>query len=126
MHNIDNLTDMFDVLCFETLNLKAMQRLWGRKISDLAFGEFLQILEWIATKKGKQLVFIDPWYPSTKTCHNCGHVLDKLDLNVRQWRCPSCQKINGRDENASLNIKAVGSSTAGVRDVRQAQLAISV
>jgi putative transposase len=119
------LTDMFDVLCFETLNLKAMQRLWGRKVSDLAFGEFLQILEWIATKKGKKIVFIDPWYPSTKTCNNCNHVLDKLDLNIREWRCPSCHKINARDENASINIKRVGSSTLGVGDVRQAQPAIS-
>ena len=96
-----DLTNKFDVLCFETLNLKGMQRLWGRKISDLAFGEFLQILEWIAKKKGKQLVFIDQWYPSTKTCSNCGHVLEKLDLSVREWRCPSCQSVNGRDENAA-------------------------
>lgn len=119
------LTDMFDVLCFETLNLKAMQRLWGRKVSDLAFGEFLQVLEWVATKKGKQLVFIEPWYPSTKTCHNCNHVLDKLDLNIREWRCVSCQKVNSRDANASLNIKRVGSSTLGLGDVRRSLTAIS-
>ena len=56
------LTDKFNILCFETLNLKGMQRLWGRKISDLALGEFLQILEWVAKKKGKQLVFVDRWY----------------------------------------------------------------
>jgi putative transposase len=98
-----DLTNWFDVLCFETLNLKGMQRLWGRKISDLAFGEFLQILEWVAKKKGKQVVFIDRWYPSSKTCSECGHVLDKLDLSVREWRCPSCGSINGRDENAAKN-----------------------
>lgn len=51
-----DLTNNFDVLCFETLNLKGMHCLWGRKISDLAFGEFLQILEWVAKKKGKQVV----------------------------------------------------------------------
>jgi putative transposase len=62
------LTDKFDVLCFETLNLKGMQQLWGRKIDDLALREFLQILEWIAKKKGKLLVYIDQWYPSSKTC----------------------------------------------------------
>jgi len=115
------LTDRFDVLCFETLNLKGMQRLWGRKISDLAFGEFLQILEWIATKKGKLVVSIDQWYPSSKTCSNCGHVLDSLDLSVREWRCPSCQSVNGRDENAAQNIKTVGASTVGLGSVRQAQ-----
>jgi putative transposase len=119
------LTNRFDVLCFETLNLKGMQRLWGRKISDLAFGEFLLILEWVAAKKGKQVVFIDPWYPSSKTCSGCGHVLEKLDLSVRRWRCPSCHAENDRDENAAWNIKTVGASTVRVGDVRQAQLAIS-
>lgn len=121
-----DLTNQFDVLCFETLNLKGMQCLWGRKISDLAFGEFLQILEWVATKKGKQVVFIDQWYPSSKTCSNCGHVLKELDLSVREWRCPSCQSINGRDENAAKNIFAVGVSTLKLGDVRQATPAIAV
>lgn len=120
------LTDKFDVLCFETLNLKGMQRLWGRKISDLAFGELLQILEWVAKNKNKLVVFIDPWYPSSKTCSSCGHILENLDLSIRRWRCPSCQSENDRDGNASLNIKRVGSSTLGVGDVRQSQTAISV
>ena len=120
------LTDKFDVLCFETLNLKGMQRLWGRKISDLAFGEFLQILEWVAKKKNKQVVYIDQWYPSSKTCSHCGHILEKLDLSVRQWRCPSCQSINGRDENAAINIQMVGASTIGLGDVRLATPAIAV
>ena len=120
------LTNQFDVLCFETLNLKGMQRLWGRKVSDLAFREFLQILEWVATKKNKQIVFVDRWYPSTKTCYTCKHVLESLDLSVRVWRCPSCLGINGRDENAAKNICAVGASTAGVGDVRQSEAAIAV
>jgi putative transposase len=120
------LIDRFDVLCFETLNLKGMQRLWGRKISDLAFGEFLKILEWVAQKKDKQVIFIDRWYPSSKTCSNCGHVLTELDLSITQWRCPSCQSVNGRDENAAKNICAVGTSTAKLGDVRQALPAIAV
>ena len=81
------LTNKFDVLCFETLNLKGMQRLWGRKVNDLALGDFLQILEWIANKKGKRVIYIDPWYPSSKTCSCCGFVLDELELSVRRWRC---------------------------------------
>ncbi|MDD1418081.1 transposase [Dolichospermum sp. ST_sed1] len=120
------LTDKFDVLCFETLNLKGMQRLWGRKISDLAFCEFLQIVEWVAKKEQKQVIFVDKWYPSSKTCSGCGHVLEKLDLSVREWRCPSCQSINGRDENAAKNIKMVGASTIGLGDVRLATPAIAV
>ena len=121
-----DITDRFDVVCFETLNLKGMQRLWGRKISDLAFGEFLQILEWVAKKKDKQIVFIDRWYPSSKTCSNCGHVLKELDLSIREWRCPSCQSVNGRDQNAAKNICAVGASTVKLGDVRQALPAIAV
>jgi putative transposase len=120
------LTDKFDVLFFETLNLKGMQRLWGRKISDLAFGEFLQILEWVATKKGKQVVFIDRWYPSSKTCSHCGQVLKELAIDVREWRCPSCQSVNGRDENAAINIQMVGASTIGLGDVRRATPAVTV
>ncbi len=103
-----------------------MQQLWGRKVSDLAFGNFLQILEWVARKKRKEVVYIDRWYPSSKTCSCCGHVLDELDLSVRRWRCPSCQSENDRDENASINIKRVGASTRGLGDVRQAQLAVPV
>jgi putative transposase len=120
-----DLTNRFDVLCFETLNLKGMQRLWGRKISDLAFGEFLQILEWVAKNKDKQVVFIERWYPSSKTCFHCGHVLEKLDLSIREWRCPSCQSVNGRDENAAKNIQAVGASTVRLGDVRRAVPAIA-
>ncbi|HEY9744257.1 MAG TPA: RNA-guided endonuclease TnpB family protein [Coleofasciculaceae cyanobacterium] len=120
------LTNKFDVLCFETLNLKGMQRLWGRKINDLALGDFLQILEWVAKKKGKRVICIDPWYPSTKTCSCCGHILDELDLCVRRWRCPSCHSVNDRDENAAINICAVGASTVQLGDVRQVMPAITV
>lgn len=123
---VQGLTNRFDVLCFETLNLKGMQCLWGRKISDLAFGEFLQILEWVAKKKGKQVVYIDRWYPSSKTCNSCNHILESLDLSIREWRCPSCQNVNGRDENAAKNIQMVGASTIGLGDIRQAMPAIAV
>ncbi|MFN6537617.1 MAG: RNA-guided endonuclease InsQ/TnpB family protein [Nostoc sp. EkiNYC01] len=121
-----SLTNRFDVLCFETLNLKGMKRLWGRKVSDLALRDFLDILEWQALKKGKLVVYIDQWYPSSKTCSCCGHVLETLDLSVREWRCPSCQSVNGRDENAAKNIQAVGASTVSLGDVRQSQTAIAV
>ena len=120
------LTNKFDVLCFETLNLKGMKRLWGRKVSDLALREFLNILEWLALKKRKLVVYIDQWYPSSKTCSCCGHVLESCDLSVREWRCPSCQSVNGRDENASKNIQTVGASMVGLGDVSRAVPAIAV
>lgn len=121
-----DLTDKFDTLYFETLNLKGMQRLWGRKIGDLAFREFLQILEWVAKKKGKTVAYIDRWFPSSKTCSNCGYISESLDLSIRQWRCPSCQSVNDRDGNAAVNIQMVGISTIGLGDVRQALPAIPV
>ncbi|MEZ2285716.1 zinc ribbon domain-containing protein, partial [Microcoleus sp.] len=81
--------------------------------------------EWVAKKKNKVVVFIGQWYPSSKTCRECGQVLEKLDLSVREWRCPSCQSVNGRDENAAKNIQAVGASTVSLGDVRQASPAIT-
>lgn len=120
------LTDMFDVLYFEDLNLKGMQRLWGRKVNDLAFGEFLQILQWVAKKKGKVVQFIDRWFPSSKICNHCGYLLEKLSLETRYWRCPSCSNLNDRDDNASKNIKAAGASSADPGgDVRRATPAVA-
>jgi putative transposase len=120
------LTDKFDYLFFETLNLKAMQRLWGRKIGDLAMSEFLKILDWVATKKGKTVSYIDRWYPSTKTCSECNFVIDNIGLNERYWVCPSCSTKHGRDRNASRVIQKVGASTLGLGDVSQFQTAIAV
>lgn len=120
------LTDQYDHLFFETLNIDSMKRLWGRKVSDLALSEFLGILQWVAKKKGKTVGFIDRWYPSSKTCSHCGHIHKELELSDRLWRCPSCHSVNDRDENAAVNIKVVGASTAGLGDVRQAPLAIAV
>ena len=134
------LTDKFDYLYFETLNLKGMQRLWGRKISDLAFSEFLTILEYVAEKKNKVVSYIDQWYPSTKTCSACDYVLDELPLDTRYWSCPNCSTKHGRDENASVNIlkvasgevsspacddRRVGASTLRVGDLSQPSVAIS-
>lgn len=112
------LTDKYDVLCFETLRLDGMKRLWGRKVSDLGFASFLEVLRWIADKKGKQVAFIDPWYPSSKTCSFCGEVRDKLPLEVRRWRC-QCGAEHDRDTNACANILRVGASTLELGDVRQ-------
>ena len=120
------LTDKFDFLYFETLNLKGMQRLWGRKVSDLAFSEFLKILEYVAEKKNKVVSYIGQWYPSSKTCSVCDHVIDKLPLNIRYWQCPSCFAKHGRDLNASVNILRVGTSTQRLGDVSQPKVAISV
>ena len=122
------LTDKFDYLFFETLNLKGMKRLWGRKISDLAMKEFLKIMDFVAAKKGKVVSYIDRWYPSSKECSECHHVLDKLPLDIRYWvgPNPSCNARHGRDSNASLNIKRAGLQSLGLDGVRQSQTATVV
>ncbi|WP_441373251.1 zinc ribbon domain-containing protein [Zarconia navalis] len=48
------------------------------------------------------------WFPSSKRCSNCGHVVEKLPLDIRQWKCPSCGQAHDRDVNASINILAAG------------------
>ena len=97
----------YDVLCFETLNIKAMQRLWGRKISDLGFADFLTKLKHIANKTGKTVVQIDKWLPSSKTCSACGTVKDNLELRDRTFRC-GCGFVADRDYNAAINIHRWG------------------
>jgi len=111
----NELTDRYDYLFFEDLNLKGMQRLWGRKVSDLAFSTFLNILKYVAEKKGKVVSLIGRYFPSSKICSHCGCVNSNLSLNDRRWRCPDCYEIVDRDENASVNILREGaSSLAGV------------
>jgi putative transposase len=112
------LTDRYDYLFFETLNLKGMQRLWGRKVSDLAFGTFLHVLTWVATKKGKTVASIDRFFPSSKVCQHCGCINEHLTLADRRFRCPHCQMVVDRDENAATNILSEGANSlagAGVR-----------
>ena len=105
------LTDTYDELRFETLNLKGMKALWGRKVSDMGFSDFLTKLKYIADKKDKKVKFIDRWYPSSKTCHACSFVNQNLKLRDRTWQCPNCHIQLDRDRNASINIHRVGAST---------------
>ena len=122
-----DLTNKYDVLIFEDLNLEGMKRLWGRKVSDLSFATFLEILQTVATNKGKVIHFIDRYYPSSKTCSHCGYIHKELRLKDRFWDCPSCKtKDIQRDWNASLNLQREGASSLGLGDVRQSQTAIAV
>ena len=105
-------------MCFETLNLKGMQRLWGRKIGDLAFSSFLEILQTVAAIKGKKIVFVDKWFSSSKLCSNCGYKYSELKLRDREWTCPSCGAHHLRDKNASLNIEREGASSLNLDTVR--------
>ena len=113
-----HLTDQYDEIRLEDLNLKGMQSLWGRKVSDLGFADFVKKLVYIASKKGGKITFIDKWYPSSRTCSVCGAVNEALNLRDRNWRCNDCGTTHDRDRNAAINIYRVGASTHEGEDVR--------
>lgn len=120
------LTDRYDRLFFEDLSMKGMQTLWGRKISDLARSEFMGILKYVAGLKGKTTGLIDRFFPSSKTCFDCGYIHKNLALSDRRWVCPACGTIHDRDINAALNIHREGASSRRLGDVRPTSLAIAI
>jgi putative transposase len=97
----------FDLLAFETLNLRGMQQLWGRKVGDLGFADFMRKAEWMARKLVRDLLKIDQWEPSTKNCHVCGRRRE-MPLNMRIFVCEGCGHVEHRDVNASHNILEAG------------------
>ena len=109
----------YGVICLETLNMKGMQRLWGRKINDLGFYSFMQILKYEAFKNGVTIIEIPKYYPSSQICSECGYKNpDVKDLRVRSWKCPECGTEHDRDINAAKNILRVGTSTLRGDNVR--------
>jgi putative transposase len=77
-------------------------------ISDASWGELIRQLTYKCEWYGRELIKIDRWFPSSKRCGNCGHIVDKLPLNIREWECPKCGNNHDRDINASKNILAAG------------------
>lgn len=120
------LTDCYDHLYFEDLSMKGMQALWGRKVTDLARSEFMGILKYVASVKGKTIGLVDRFYPSSKTCFDCGYIHKDLKLSDRRWVCPDCGTIHDRDINAALNIHREGASSRRLGDVRPALQAVAV
>ena len=110
-----------DVIVIEDLAVANMvrNRRLARAISDCGWGEFRRQLEYKCERYGRRLIVIDRWYPSSKTCSACGHLLAELNLSTRHWTCPSCGARHDRDINAAKNILAAGRAVtacgAGVR-----------
>ena len=103
----------FDVICIEDLNLDGMKRLWGRKVSDYGFADFVAKLEYLAEKNGKEVRKVDRWLASSQTCHKCGHKNpDTKNLRVREWVCQQCGAKHDRDINAARNILLAGTSAS--------------
>ena len=103
-----------DLIAIEDLNVSGMarNRRLARAISDCGWGEFRRQLAYKCQRYGRELVVIDRWYPSSKTCSACGHLLTELSLSTRHWTCPSCRARHDRDLNAAKNILAAGLAAA--------------
>lgn len=111
LHQLSSkLVSKSQVIYTETLAVKNMManHKLAKAIADCGWGEFLRQLEYKAKWHDRKIGAIDRWFPSSKRCNPCGHILDKLPLEVREWTCPSCNSLNLRDQNAALNILAVG------------------
>ncbi|GAC14978.1 transposase IS891/IS1136/IS1341 [Aliiglaciecola lipolytica E3] len=98
------------VISCESLSVKNMVKnpRLAKAIGDANWGEMVRQLEYKAEWRGRTLVQIDKWYPSSKRCNCCGHVVDSLPLHIRHWTCPACEARLDRDTNAAINIKAAG------------------
>jgi putative transposase len=103
-----------DVIVIEDLAAKNMvrNRSLARAISDCGWGEFRRQLEYKCERAGRRLIILGRWYPSSKTCSACGHLLASLSHSTRTWRCPSCGTRHDRDINAAKNILAAGLAVA--------------
>jgi putative transposase len=97
-------------VCVESLAVRHLVRnhRLAHAISDASWSELLRQLEYKAVWYGRTLVKIDKWYPSSKRCSNCGHVLGSLPLAMRRWACPKCRIFHDRDVNAAKNVLAAG------------------
>jgi len=104
------LVDNYDVICIEDLDMKAMAQAlnFGKSVCDNGWGIFRTQMAYKLSAQGKILVVINKWYPSSKTCVECGYVHRSLTLSDRIYICPVCGNIIDRDYQAAINIKNEG------------------
>jgi putative transposase len=105
-----DLIRRFDVIAIEDLQVANMVRNHhlARAISCTGWAQLRAMLEYKAGRYGRRVAVVDRWYPSSKACSACGHLLGQLSLSTRMWRCPSCGTRHDRDINAAKNILAAG------------------
>ena len=101
-----NLIKQFDTIYLEDLNVKGMMKnhKLAKAISDVSWGKFIDVLEYKALWNDKQVIHIDRFFPSSKTCNKCGWINNNLTLKDRNWICPECSSVHDRDFNAAINI----------------------
>jgi len=104
------IANAYDAVCVEDINLRGMAKglKLGKSTNDNGFGMFREFLEYKLHAQGKHLIYLDKWYPSSKTCHYCGYLNSELTLNDREWIWPGCGRKILRDQNAALNIRDAG------------------
>ena len=111
MHSVVNeLLAYYDIVYMEDLNVHGMLKNHhlAKAIQEVGFNRFKTILADKASINDKRIVFVDRFYPSSKTCSNCGYKNKDLALSDREWTCPICGEHHDRDINAAVNIKAEG------------------
>ena len=117
LHQVTNtLINENQVICMEDLNVKGMLRnhKLAESIQEMNFGEFRRMLECKAKWYGRQIVYVDRFYPSSKTCNHCGYIKKDLKISDRQWVCPQCGEVIERDHNAACNILDKGLRIIGL------------
>jgi putative transposase len=116
LHKLSRQTaNAYDIVCIEDLDMKGMAQALnlGKSVSDNGWGIFTGYLAYKLAEQGKQLVKIDKWYPSSKTCSICGKAKEEMPLAEREYRC-SCGLVLDRDTNAAINIRNEGCRMIGI------------
>lgn len=114
---VNDLLTYYDIVFMEDLNVQGMLKnhKLAKAIQEIGFYRFKSILTYKAFNNGKQVVLVDRFYPSSKTCHICGYINKGLKLSDRDWICPECGERHDRDLNAAMNILLEGERIIGVR-----------
>lgn len=104
------LTDRYELISIEDLNIAVMKQSlkFGKTLSDNGWGAFTRMLKYKQEKKGHELIRVDKWFPSSKTCLRCGHIHKELKLRDREYVCPVCGHTMDRDHQAAVNIDQEG------------------
>ncbi|MDQ1275507.1 MAG: putative transposase, partial [Euryarchaeota archaeon] len=106
------LANAYDAIAVEDINMRDMSQAlrFGKSVFDNGWGMFRQFLRYKLLDRGKQMVTIDKWYPSSKTCSKCGTENNSLQLSDRVYHCinEECKFEIDRDLNASINIRTIG------------------
>lgn len=119
------------VIVLEDLAVKNMVKnhKLAQAISDVSWGSLVSMLKYKAMWYNRQVIQIDRFYPSSKTCSNCYHLMSSMDLSIREWVCPSCGTHHDRDVNAAKNILRQGlnimSGLGTKSDVKQKRMEAS-